>query len=252
MTDAVGDAARAAVRLMAREHVETLAQELAAGASTAAVLDAVALPAYRDATARVLNAVAAAGTDPRDAAAYLRALAEGYALGRARQHVDVVWSGPTSSAVPVRATARVLADLVAEAIQELILMSYSARPYPPLTDALGAAVSRGVGVTAVVETLAGAGGALSGQEPAAAFLAVPGIQVWHWPHGRRPEQSSKMHAKLAVADSKVLLVSSANLTQSGIGKNIEAGLLVRGGTTPARAAEHLRALQSSGTLERLY
>ena len=31
MTDAVGDAARAAVRLMAREHVETLAQRLAAG-----------------------------------------------------------------------------------------------------------------------------------------------------------------------------------------------------------------------------
>ena len=61
-----------------------------------------------------------------------------------------------------------------------------------------------------------------------------------------------MHAKLAVADSKVLLVSSANLTQSGIGKNIEAGLLVRGGTAPARAAEHIRAFQSSGALERLY
>jgi len=41
VTDAVDDAARAAVRLMAREHVETLAQELAAGASTASVLDAV-------------------------------------------------------------------------------------------------------------------------------------------------------------------------------------------------------------------
>ena len=252
MTDAVGDAARAAVRLMAREHVETLAQRLAAGASAAAVLDAVALPTYRDATARVLSAIAVAGADPKDAAAYLRALAEGYALGRTDQHVEVVWSGPTSSAVPVRATARVLADLVAEAIQELILMSYSARPYPPLTDALRAAVSRGVGVTAVVETLGGAGGALSGEEPAAAFLAVPGVQVWHWPGGRRPEQSSKMHAKLAVADSKTLLVSSANLTQSGIGKNIEAGLLIRGGIAPARAAEHIRALQATGVLERLH
>ena len=252
MIDAVGDAAWAAVRLMAREHVETLAQGLAAGASAATVLDAVALPAYRDTTARVLSAIAAADTDPRDAAAYLQALAEGYALGRASQHVEVVWSGPTSSAVPVRATARGLADLVAEAIQELILMSYSARPYPPLTDALGAAVSRGVSVTVVVETLAGAGGALSGEEPAAAFLSIPGVQVWHWPRGRRPEQSSKMHAKLAVADSKALLVSSANLTQSGIGKNVEAGLLVRGGTAPPRAAEHVRAFQSSGTLERLY
>ncbi|HUZ52129.1 MAG TPA: phospholipase D-like domain-containing protein, partial [Streptosporangiaceae bacterium] len=64
--------------------------------------------------------------------------------------------------------------------------------------------------------------------------------------------SSKMHAKLAVADNEVLLVSSANLTQSGISKNIEAGLLVRGGPAPARAAEHVRQLQASGALERLF
>ena len=61
-----------------------------------------------------------------------------------------------------------------------------------------------------------------------------------------------MHAKLAIADSEMLLVSSANLTQSGIGKNIEAGLLVRGGPAPARAVEHVRQLQASGSLERLY
>lgn len=145
-----------------------------------------------------------------------------------------------------------LTDLVAEARRDLILMTYSARPYQPLTDALGAAVARGVSAIVVVETLAGASGALAGEEPAAAFLAVPGVQVWHWPPGKRPEQSSKMHAKLAVADSEVLLVTSANLTQSGIGKNIEAGLLVRGGLAPARAAEHVRQLQASSCLERLY
>jgi phosphatidylserine/phosphatidylglycerophosphate/cardiolipin synthase-like enzyme len=60
-----------------------------------------------------------------------------------------------------------------------------------------------------------------------------------------------MHAKLAVADRRVLLVTSANLTQSGVAKNIEAGLLIRGGTAPARAAEHVDALRSSGKLTRL-
>src|SRR5262249_34527103 len=161
--------------------------------------------------------------------------------------VEVVWSGPHSSAVPVRATARVLTDLVAEARQDLILMTYSARPYAPLTDALAAAVARGVSAIVVVETLAGAGRDLAGEEPAPTFLSVLGVQVWHWPPGKRPEQSSKMHAKLAIADSEALLVSSANLTQSGIGKNIEGGLLVRGGPAPARAAEHVRQLQASGT-----
>jgi phosphatidylserine/phosphatidylglycerophosphate/cardiolipin synthase-like enzyme len=43
-----------------------------------------------------------------------------------------------------------------------------------------------------------------------------------------------MHAKIAVADRRVLLVTSANLTQSGVAKNIEAGLLIRG--APPRSA----------------
>lgn len=61
-----------------------------------------------------------------------------------------------------------------------------------------------------------------------------------------------MHAKLAVADRRVLLVSSANLTQSGVGRNIEAGLLVHGGTAPQRAAEHFAELTAQGVLVRLW
>ena len=98
-----------------------------------------------------------------------------------------------------------------------------------MNDALGAAVSRGVAVSIVVETLQGAGSALSGDEPYRAFTGVPGIELWHWPTSQRTESGAKMHAKLAVADRSVLLVTSANLTQSGVAKNIEAGLLIRGG-----------------------
>ena len=36
-----------------------------------------------------------------------------------------------------------------------------------------------------------------------------------------------------------------------IGKNIEAGLLIRGGTVPGRAAEHIEELRAAGTLVRL-
>lgn len=60
-----------------------------------------------------------------------------------------------------------------------------------------------------------------------------------------------MHAKLAVADRRTLLVSSANLTQSGVVKNIESGVLVRGGMAPARAAEHIAELRSAQVLTRL-
>ncbi|MFC5947045.1 DISARM system phospholipase D-like protein DrmC [Pseudonocardia lutea] len=182
---------------------------------------------------------------------YLRGLADGYAQAAATHRVESVWSGPHEHTVPVRSTEQALVDLVAGASEHLWLMTYSARPHRPVLDALGAARSRGVRVRVVVETLQGAGGALAGVEPGAAFLGVPGVELWHWPVRERPERSSRMHAKIAVADRRVLLVSSANLTQSGTVSNIEAGLLVRGGTAPRRATEHLEALVGSGTLARL-
>ncbi len=151
----------------------------------------------------------------------------------------------------MRATAAVLTDLVGEARHELLLMTYSARPHPSLTDALRAAISCGVTISVVVETLQGAGSALAGDEPYHAFTGINGIELWHWPTTRRTEPGAKMHAKLAVADRHILLITSANLTQSGVSNNIEAGLLIRGGTAPLRAAEHVDALRASGDLVRL-
>ncbi len=210
----------------------------------------------RDAILRATPGAAAlldalAGVDRSAGLAYLTGLAAGYAQRAGEVSVETVWSGPGSHYVPVRATAAVLADVVREARHELLLMTYSARPHQELNDALGAAVRRGVAVAIVVETLQGAGSALSGDEPYRAFTGVPGIQLWHWPTSQRTEPGAKMHAKLAVADRRVLLVTSANLTQSGVAKNIEAGLLIRGGTAPVRVAEHVDALRSNGYLTRL-
>ena len=62
------------------------------------------------------------------------------------------------------------------------------------------------------------------------------------------DPGAKMHAKLAIADGKTLLVSSANLTQSEVSDSLEAGLLVRGGTAPEQALEYVRDLQARGLL----
>lgn len=199
--------------------------------------------------ASIVDALAA--VEVSTAVAYLRGITAGYAQRAAETSIETVWSGPASHRVPIRATAQVLVALVAEARHELVLMTYSARRHQPLTDALIDARARGVTITAVVETLQGAGSALAGAEPHAAFAQIPGIDLWHWPVDHREEQTSKMHAKVAIADRRVLLVSSANLTQSGVTKNIEAGLLVRGGTAPVRAAEHIEELQANGTFARL-
>lgn len=244
-------AAEAAVHRLGPGHLRVLADRLGDGWPEQALRHVVPVPGFAEAAGAVLTAQQASGVSNVEAAAYLRGLADGHAQRSAAVRIESVWSGPSTHPVPVRATAQVLVDLVAEARAELLLMTYSARPYPPLVAALAAAVARGVGVSVVVETLAGAGGALNGAEPGAAFAGVPGVRLWHWPAGRRADEHAKMHAKIAVADRRLLLVSSANLTQSGVNRNIEAGLLVRGGTAPQRAAEHISELQSRGVLTRL-
>ncbi|MET7373445.1 DISARM system phospholipase D-like protein DrmC [Micromonospora arida] len=244
-------AAEAAVHRLGAAHLRVLADRLGDGWPAQAARHAVPVPGFADLAGPVLEAQRASGLSGVEAAAYLRGLAAGHAQRSAAVRIEPVWSGPSTHPVPVRATAQVLVDLVGKATGELLLLSYSARRYPPLLAALAAAVKRDVAVTVVVETLAGARGALDGAEPAAAFGSLPGIEVWHWPSDQRVDEHAKMHAKIAVADRRVLLVSSANLTQSGVYRNIEAGLLVHGGTAPQRAAEHIAELQSRGVLTRL-
>jgi phosphatidylserine/phosphatidylglycerophosphate/cardiolipin synthase-like enzyme len=245
-------AAEAAVGQLGASALRTLADRIEAQWPDQATLLSVPVPGFANAARAVLAAQQVTGVPSGEASAYLRGLAAGHAQQSAAVQVESVWSGPGTHQVPVRATAQVLIDLVGEANHELLLMTYSAKPYPPLLQALTAAAARKVSLMVVVETLHGAGSALGGAEPAAAFSAVPDVRLYHWPAGKRTEGGAKMHAKIAVADRRALLVSSANLTQSGISKNIEAGLLVRGGSAPVRAAEHIAELVASGTLTRLF
>ncbi|MEV7226962.1 DISARM system phospholipase D-like protein DrmC [Polymorphospora sp. NPDC051019] len=245
------EAAASAVEALGAGPLRVLADRIGAGWPDHAALGSVAVAGFADAARAVLAGQRAAKLTGAEAAAYLRGLAAGHTRQASAVRVESVWSGPSTHAVPVRATAPVLVDLIGEATGELLLMTYSAKPYPPVLAALTAAVGRGVSVTVVVETLAGAGSALGGAEPAAAFATVPGVQLWHWPVARRADDHAKMHAKIAVADRRLLLVSSANLTASGIDRNIEAGLLVRGGSAPRRAAEHIAELTAGAVLARL-
>lgn len=236
-------AAAAAAPHLGVAAMRGLADRIADGWPNPAILSWIGHP-LGETAAPVLAARDEATTDT-EAAAYLRGLAAAHELMTAAITVETVWSGPSSHSVPVRATAQALVEVIGLAQQELLLMTYSAKPHPDIRAALTDAAARGVEITVVVETLQGAGSALAGAEPAAAFAALPAVQLWHWPVAQRAELNAKMHAKLAVADRRVLLVSSANLTQSGVAKNVEAGLLVRGGHTPRRVAEHIAELKAA-------
>ena len=242
------EAAERALPILEPTGIRTLADRLAGGLSIPALI--ADTRAERQAAVTSLLGTLPNGATAENVA-YLRGLARGYDRHAALANVEPVWSGPSSHAVPVRSMAQVLLDVVCGARKNLLLMTYSAKPHTVLRAAVVAAIERGVAVTVVVETLSGAGSALSGPEPATAFGGIPGLALWHWPADQRHEHGAKMHAKIAVADRSVLLVSSANLTQSGVAKNIEAGLLVHGGSAPERAAEHIEGLQMQHVLKPL-
>jgi phosphatidylserine/phosphatidylglycerophosphate/cardiolipin synthase-like enzyme len=89
----------------------------------------------------------------------------------------------------------------------------------------------------------------------------------HWPGKRLPNiyfdpralsmdamDASKravLHAKCIVIDSKAALVTSANPTPAAYTKNIELGIIIRGGTIPNQIAGHFTSLIETGALRRL-
>jgi phosphatidylserine/phosphatidylglycerophosphate/cardiolipin synthase-like enzyme len=60
-----------------------------------------------------------------------------------------------------------------------------------------------------------------------------------------------LHAKCIVIDSASALVTSANPTPAAYTKNIELGIVIRGGTIPGQIASHFSSLIETGALRRL-
>jgi phosphatidylserine/phosphatidylglycerophosphate/cardiolipin synthase-like enzyme len=59
-----------------------------------------------------------------------------------------------------------------------------------------------------------------------------------------------LHAKCAVADSELLFIGSANLTESAFELNMEIGALIRGREAATVVQEQLEWLRNSGQLDR--
>ena len=89
--------------------LRAIASRLAQGWPDQAVLGAVR---DRDTVAPVLAAATQEGVTPAEAAAFLRGLAAGHARASEAVTVETVWTGPSTHAVPVRATAQVLVELI--------------------------------------------------------------------------------------------------------------------------------------------
>ena len=81
------------------------------------------------------------------------------------------------------------------------------------------------------------------------------VEACEWPETPRPADtrggSGAFHAKFALADDRVLFMTSANLTEYAMTLNMEMGVLIRGGELPAKVEAHFAKLIEQGILSRI-
>ena len=73
-------------------------------------------------------------------------------------------------------------------------------------------------------------------------MLLPSVRLYAWQEKAEPFSNGCVHAKVAVADRGICFITSANLTGYAMEKNMEAGVLVRGGHLPDELHRHLEAL----------
>ena len=103
----------------------------------------------------------------------------------------------------------------------------------------------------IVETDDGPGGKIDVGPLRQLMNDLDRIRVFEWPVDSRPRTRDRygtLHAKCALADGEVLFITSANLTGHALELNMELGVLLRGGRSPAQAAGHFAELIRTGVL----
>jgi len=214
-----------------------------------ALRSAMVQPAAQDQADRLMDAWRAID-EPPTASAVALAVRSAAAMERRLGdwlRVDLAWTGPSTTAVPLRHTAQVLLTLIAKVEARLDLMSFAVHKVPEVSEALVAAAKRGVELRIYLETPDSSRGKMAANTIRNLGGAVAERSRFYiWPPEQRKTAPSGyqgvLHAKLAVADGHLLFVTSANLTQAALHLNMEMGLLVRGGDEPGRVVQHLDQL----------
>jgi phosphatidylserine/phosphatidylglycerophosphate/cardiolipin synthase-like enzyme len=188
--------------------------------------------------------------DPRVALVALEAAERtAEAIRAERGETTVVWTGPTVQSLEVRPTRQVVRQLIAEAQHSLTIVTFAGRNIAELVQAVDQSrLTRGVEVRLILESEEDSGGRLKGDTAVAFGNLAKAVPVYYWPLANRGPTGAAMHVKAVIVDRRVILVSSANLTDAAMDRNMELGLLVRGGPLPQTVDRHFDELIETGQL----
>ena len=170
----------------------------------------------------------------------VRAVLEAVCAERARPsptRVSLVWTGPETRASAARDTAVVVRELFEGAARHVLIAGYAFEKGEAILAPLHAAMrDRGVAVEMFVHLDEAAAAPMDPdwylRTQAAAWrtrywpFGAPTPTLYVDPRAAVPKSHASLHAKCIVVDGARALVGSANFTDRGHARNIEAGVLV--------------------------
>lgn len=204
-----------------------------------------------EAVAAAIGKLVSLGLSGEGCAEWIRSL---NAAVERTQRPDLVWSGPEVPGVHARDTRRVLDELLTSAERSLWLSTYAFFDGPKAFDILAKRLDArsDLQVTVLLNIQRKRGDTSALDQVVRRFTDA--FWTKDWPGNTRPRvfydprsldldgPAGVLHAKAVVADDEVVLITSANLTEAALDRNIELGLLVRDRTLALSVVSHFRAL----------
>jgi phosphatidylserine/phosphatidylglycerophosphate/cardiolipin synthase-like enzyme len=176
---------------------------------------------------------------------------------------DLVWSGPEVPGLFARDTRRVYEELLGSAERSVWASTYAFFDGPKAFEALSRRMDdvEDLEVTLLLNIERKWGDTSSRDELVRRFAD----RFWDkdWPGQRRPSvfydprsleagrPAGVLHAKAVVKDDNTVFITSANLTEAALDRNIELGLMVRDSALALTVVTHFRGLVERGLLAAL-
>jgi phosphatidylserine/phosphatidylglycerophosphate/cardiolipin synthase-like enzyme len=200
------------------------------------------------------------GISGRAAAAWIRTVEE--SMARAPR-ADLVWSGPELPGLYARDTRRVYEEMLGSAERSVWASTYAFFDGPKAFEVLARHMDAtpALHVTLLLNIQRKRGDTSAAEHLVRRFAD----RFWatDWPGSSRPNvyydpralqmegPAGVLHAKAVVVDDEVVFVTSANLTEAALERNIEVGLLVRDRALAASVASHFQGLIDKALLDPL-
>lgn len=176
---------------------------------------------------------------------------------------DIVWSGPTVPGIHARDTRRVYDELLGSAKRSVWLSTFAFFDGPQAFKVLARRMEEipDLKVRILLNVQRSKRDTTRSDDLVRRF--ANGFWDSEWPGSNRPAvyydprslelsgADAVLHAKAVVSDDEAVFVTSANLTESALDRNIELGLLVRERTVALTVANHFQALIDREVLHKL-